>query len=267
MTAALGWGALAASSLVIGALLGIARRWPDRAHRPRARVRRRRADQRGQLRPRRGGREGRRRRGGRGRPRASARSPTSLADRVLARRAADGGPALALGAFLDGIPEQAVLGIGLASGEGVSVGLLAAIFVSNLPEAIGSATEHAAPPRRARSSGSGSRSRSSARSRPSPATRSPTTSRGKLPGRHQRLRRGRAAGDADRLDDPRGPRQGRRRGRPGRPCSASRSRPRSRPWSSPHRLGVAPRRRPRGRSSAGSRRRPASRRAPRSGGP
>ena len=51
------------------------------------------------------------------------------------------GTALALGAFLDGIPEQAVLGIGIAAGEGVSVGLLVAIFVSNLPEAIGSSTE------------------------------------------------------------------------------------------------------------------------------
>lgn len=50
------------------------------------------------------------------------------------------GPALALGAFLDGIPEQLVLGIGLAGGEPVSIGLLAAIFVSNLPEAIGSAS-------------------------------------------------------------------------------------------------------------------------------
>jgi zinc transporter, ZIP family len=39
------------------------------------------------------------------------------------------------------IPEQLVLGIGLAAGEGVSVALLAAIFVSNLPEAIGSASE------------------------------------------------------------------------------------------------------------------------------
>jgi ZIP family zinc transporter len=48
---------------------------------------------------------------------------------------------LALGALLDGIPEQAVLGIGLAQGEGVSVALLAAIFVSNLPEAIGSSTD------------------------------------------------------------------------------------------------------------------------------
>ena len=34
-----------------------------------------------------------------------------------------------------------MLGIGLATGNGVSVGLLAAIFVSNLPEAAGSATE------------------------------------------------------------------------------------------------------------------------------
>jgi ZIP family zinc transporter len=55
--------------------------------------------------------------------------------------ASAGGTALALGAFLDGIPEQLVLGIGIAGGEGVSVGLLVAIFVSNLPEAIGSATD------------------------------------------------------------------------------------------------------------------------------
>ena len=34
-----------------------------------------------------------------------------------------------------------MLGIGIAAGEGVSVGLLVAIFVSNLPEAIGSATD------------------------------------------------------------------------------------------------------------------------------
>jgi zinc transporter, ZIP family len=48
---------------------------------------------------------------------------------------------LALGALLDGIPEQAVLGIGLATGKGVSVALLVAIFISNLPEAIGSASD------------------------------------------------------------------------------------------------------------------------------
>ena len=34
-----------------------------------------------------------------------------------------------------------MLGIGIAAGEGVGIGLLVAIFVSNLPEAIGSASE------------------------------------------------------------------------------------------------------------------------------
>ena len=46
--------------------------------------------------------------------------------------------------LLDGIPEQAVLGIGLAQGSGVSLALLVAIFVSNLPEAIGSSADMAA---------------------------------------------------------------------------------------------------------------------------
>ena len=57
----------------------------------------------------------------------------------------DGGGAaglpLALGSLLDGVPEQAVLGIGLATGEGVSVAMLVAIFVSNLPEGVGSAAD------------------------------------------------------------------------------------------------------------------------------
>lgn len=65
-----------------------------------------------------------------------------LLDGTIERRfSASGGVSLALGAFLDGIPEQLVLGIGLAAGEGVGVGLIVAIFVSNLPEAIGSASE------------------------------------------------------------------------------------------------------------------------------
>lgn len=46
-----------------------------------------------------------------------------------------------MGAFLDGIPEQAVLGIGIAGGSGVSTALMVAIFVSNLPEAIGSSND------------------------------------------------------------------------------------------------------------------------------
>lgn len=65
-----------------------------------------------------------------------------LLDGVVEARFSDGaGPALALGAFLDGVPEQLVLGIGIASGKGVGIGLLVAIFISNLPEATGSATD------------------------------------------------------------------------------------------------------------------------------
>jgi ZIP family zinc transporter len=62
-------------------------------------------------------------------------------DGAIERRFSGGGTALALGAFLDGIPEQLVLGIGIASGAGVGIGLLVAIFISNLPEATGSASE------------------------------------------------------------------------------------------------------------------------------
>jgi zinc transporter, ZIP family len=145
VTAALGWGALAASSLIIGALLGVVRPWPPRlvglvlAFGAGALISAVSFD--------------------------LAQEGTQLGDpgvvavglalgaftyfalnRLVGRRSRgrgdeDGGSALALGAFLDGIPEQLVLGIGIAAGEGVSVGLLVAIFVSNLPEAIGSSTE------------------------------------------------------------------------------------------------------------------------------
>jgi hypothetical protein len=68
-----------------------------------------------------------------------------LADRVVQRLGSrlGGGSAglpLALGAPLDGIPEQAVLGLGLAAGQATSITLLVAILVSNLPESIGSST-------------------------------------------------------------------------------------------------------------------------------
>jgi ZIP family zinc transporter len=148
VTAALGWGALAASSLVIGALLGMARDWPPRlvglvlAFGAGALISAVSFDL---------AEEGARLgdtgvvAGG-----LAAGAITYFAlDRVVGRRGASragrragggAGTALALGAFLDGIPEQTVLGIGLASGEGVSVGLLVAIYVSNLPEAIGSSS-------------------------------------------------------------------------------------------------------------------------------
>jgi zinc transporter, ZIP family len=64
-----------------------------------------------------------------------------LVDRLGGDTARAAGIPLLLGALLDGIPEQAVLGIGIAGGGAVSPTLLLAIFVSNLPESIGSASD------------------------------------------------------------------------------------------------------------------------------
>jgi ZIP family zinc transporter len=50
-----------------------------------------------------------------------------------------GGLAIAIGSLLDGIPESVVLGLGLLSGEGVSLAMVAAIFLSNFPEGLSSA--------------------------------------------------------------------------------------------------------------------------------
>jgi zinc transporter, ZIP family len=44
--------------------------------------------------------------------------------------------AIVLGIVLDGVPESAVLGLTLLQGEGIAFALLAAVFLSNLPEAI-----------------------------------------------------------------------------------------------------------------------------------
>ena len=145
MWEALGWGGVAASSLVIGAALGIARRWP-----------------RGLI-----GvvlgfgagalissvsfelvQEGYVKGGGLALATGLAAGAVAfyVADRLVQRlgtRSAAGlaGVPLALGALLDGIPEQSVLGLGLAEGEGIGVALLVSIFVSNLPEAIGSSSD------------------------------------------------------------------------------------------------------------------------------
>jgi ZIP family zinc transporter len=150
--AALGWGALAASSLLVGALLALLRPWPDRyvglvlafgAGALISSVSFELAEEGVAL----GGPEwtglglgvgafayfaadgavARMTAGGRG---AGGR-----------RKASNAGSALAVGALLDGFPEQMVLGIGLAEGGGIGVGLLVAIWVSNLPEAIGSASD------------------------------------------------------------------------------------------------------------------------------
>ena len=47
--------------------------------------------------------------------------------------------AIAVGALLDGVPESAAIGITLIEGGGVGTALVAAVFLSNVPEALSSA--------------------------------------------------------------------------------------------------------------------------------
>jgi ZIP family zinc transporter len=172
---ALAWGSLAAGSLVLGALLAFARSWSDRqvglvlafgAGALISAVSIELAEEGVRV----GGlgwtaaglaagaltywtldglveRSGSARGGGDG----EAVSARGSGDGTAAAAGAGGGTALALGAFLDGVPEQLVLGIGLAAQGGVGASLLVAIFVSNLPESIGSARDmHAAGTERGR---------------------------------------------------------------------------------------------------------------------
>ena len=52
---------------------------------------------------------------------------------------AGSGMAIAVGALIDGIPESIVLGLGLIAGGAVSPTVLAAVFISNVPEGLSSA--------------------------------------------------------------------------------------------------------------------------------
>jgi ZIP family zinc transporter len=151
MAAAIGWGALAASSLVIGAALSLLRRWSPHqvglvlafgAGALISAVSFELAEEGLEV----GGA------GVVGIGLGVGALTYFVLDGAIARRFSagqgrqgrsegSGGTALALGAFLDGIPEQAVLGITLAAGQGVGVALLLAIFISNLPEAMGSADD------------------------------------------------------------------------------------------------------------------------------
>ena len=140
MLEALAWGAVAASSLLIGALFALLRPWPARAiglvlgfgaGALISAVSFELAE------------DGVKIGGGAavGLGLAAGALTYYVCDTAIERRSggSDAGAGLALGAFLDGLPEQLVLGLGIALGDGVSAGLLGAIFVSNLPEAIGSA--------------------------------------------------------------------------------------------------------------------------------
>ena len=72
------------------------------------------------------------RRGARHRKRSGDQQPTEA-------ELEGSGTAIAVGALLDGVPESVVLGLSLLGGGGVGVPVLAAIFISNLPEGLSSA--------------------------------------------------------------------------------------------------------------------------------
>jgi ZIP family zinc transporter len=54
------------------------------------------------------------------------------------------GLAIVLGAILDGIPESIVLGVSLLGGGVISVPMLLAVFISNVPESLGASADLAA---------------------------------------------------------------------------------------------------------------------------
>jgi len=68
-----------------------------------------------------------------------------VGDEAIERHAGSGsgggGLAIVLGAVLDGIPESAVIGISLIGGGSVSVAVLVAVFLSNVPEAISATSQ------------------------------------------------------------------------------------------------------------------------------
>lgn len=72
------------------------------------------------------------RRGARHRKRSQGQQPRE-------EEASGSGAAIAVGALLDGVPESVVLGASLLGGGGVSTAVVAAVFISNLPEGLSSA--------------------------------------------------------------------------------------------------------------------------------
>ncbi|RBY96907.1 ZIP family zinc transporter [Blastococcus sp. TF02-8] len=72
------------------------------------------------------------RRGARHRKRSGGQQPSE-------EQQSGSGAAIAIGALLDGVPESVVLGLGLLGGGTVSAPVLAAVFISNVPEGLSSA--------------------------------------------------------------------------------------------------------------------------------
>ena len=73
-------------------------------------------------------------------PSASASAGNSAGNSAGTVAASSSGAALVLGALLDGIPESAAIGISLLGGAGVSTAMVAAVFLSNVPESMSAST-------------------------------------------------------------------------------------------------------------------------------
>lgn len=75
-----------------------------------------------------------------------------VGDAIIDRRGGDGrkrsggqqaggsAGALVLGAMMDGIPESVAIGVSLLGGQGVGIAVVAAVFLSNVPESLSAAT-------------------------------------------------------------------------------------------------------------------------------
>jgi zinc transporter, ZIP family len=71
-----------------------------------------------------------------------------LADRVVDRRFGSGGTGgamgIVVGSVVDGVPESAILGIQVGIGMTISLSFVAAVFISNIPQAIAPSADLAA---------------------------------------------------------------------------------------------------------------------------
>jgi len=69
---------------------------------------------------------------------ARHRKRSNISKRLDDSEISGSGAAIAVGALIDGIPESIVIGLGIVAGGSVSLAMVAAVFVSNVPEGLSS---------------------------------------------------------------------------------------------------------------------------------
>ena len=76
--------------------------------------------------------------------RVAAKPPSTDASAEEADGSGGGPLGIVVGSVVDGVPESLIFGIQLAAGQGLSVAFLAAVFVSNIPQALAPSVDLAA---------------------------------------------------------------------------------------------------------------------------